>query len=65
MVGDYKKFLNIIKNLELYLIEFKKDKSIKTKNYLNNYIVKEDIYCFIIVITHNKYTFFTNNKKRG
>lgn len=62
MVGDYKKFLNIIKNLESYLIEFKKDKSIKTKNYLNNCIVKEDIYCFIIVIIYNKYTFFTNNK---
>lgn len=45
-----------------YLVEFKKDKLIKTKNYLDNYIVKKDVYYFIIVITYNKYIFFANNR---
>lgn len=33
-----------MKNLELYLVKFKKDKSIKIKNYLNNYVVNKNIY---------------------
>lgn len=57
MVKDYQKILKIKKNLESYLVKFKKDRSIKTKNYLNNYAVGSIIYQLIIV-----YIFFTNNR---
>lgn len=62
IVEDYDKFLNIIKNLKLYLIEFEEDRLIKTKNYLDNYTVGRDIHCSVIVITHNKYIFSANNR---
>ena len=62
MVKNYDKFLNTMKNLKLYLIEFEEDRSIKTKNYSDDYIVEGNIHCFVIVITYNKYTFSTNNE---
>lgn len=34
----------MIKDLKPYLVEFKKDKSIKAKSYLNNYIMKSNFY---------------------
>ena len=61
MVEDYKKFLSIKKNQKPYLIEFEEDKLIKTKKYLSDYIVEEDKYNLIIIITYNKYIFFANN----
>lgn len=36
MVKDKKQFLKIIKEFELYLVEFKKDNKIKAKNYPSN-----------------------------
>lgn len=62
IIKDCEKFLNIIKNLKLYLIEFKEDKSIKTNNYLDDCIIRRNIYCFIIIIISDEYIFFTNNE---
>lgn len=61
MVEDYKKILSIMKDLKPYLVEFKEDRSIMTKNYLDDCTIKRDIRYSIIVITHNKYTFSVNN----
>lgn len=33
----------MMKNSKLYLVEFKKNIPIKVKNYLNNYIIKNNI----------------------
>lgn len=52
----------MIKNLELYLIGFEKNRLRKNKNYINNYLFKNNICWFIIVITYNHYIFFANNK---
>lgn len=46
-----------MKDLELYLVEFEEDKSIKTKNYLDNYAIANNICQLIIVITNDKYIF--------
>lgn len=62
MVEDHKKFLNTIKNLEPYLVEFEKKGLIKTKKYLDDYTLGENKRRLIIVINHNEYTFFANNK---
>lgn len=62
MVKDYKKFLSIIRNLDMYLVEFEEDGLMKTKKYPNNYVMREDKYYFIIIITHNKYIFFQNDR---
>lgn len=61
MIEDHKKFLNTIKNLELYLVKFEKDRLIKTKKYIDDCIVERDKCYLIIVITYNKYTFFAND----
>lgn len=42
MVEDCQNFLIIMKNLELYLVEFKEDRSIKTKNYWDNCAVGDN-----------------------
>lgn len=59
---DCEKFLNTIKSLKLYLIEFQKYESIKTEFFCDNCIIKKDIYDLIIIIIYNKYTFFASNK---
>lgn len=56
IVKDCKKFL------KLYLIKFEKDESMKTKKYLDDYIVGKDKYYPIIIITYNKCIFFVNNR---
>lgn len=43
MIEDCQKFLKIMKNLESYLVEFKKDRSMRTKNYLDNCTVGSNI----------------------
>lgn len=62
MVENYKKIWSIKKDLGLYLIGFDKNKSIKTKKYLDNYTIGEDKHWLLIVIIYNKYLFSTNNK---
>lgn len=57
-----KKVWSTIKNLELYLIEFKEEKLVKTKEYLNDGVVERNKYYFVIVITYNKYIFFINDR---
>ena len=61
VVEDCQKFLRIMKDLELYLVEFKKDGSMKTKNYPDNCVIGANIRQPIIVITYNEYTFSAND----
>ena len=61
MVEDYRKFLNTIKDLKPYFIEFKEDGSMKIPKYLDNCIVGRDKCCLVIVITYNECTFLANN----
>ncbi len=63
IIENCKKFLNIIKNLGPYLVKFEENRLLKTKKYLDNYIIGRDKHCFIIVIIYNKYIFsITNNR---
>lgn len=48
-------FLKIIKDLELYLIEFEKDDIIKAKNYPLNCKLENNKYQLIIIIIYNEY----------
>ena len=61
MIKDREKFLNTMKDLELYLVEFEEDGSMKVKNYPDNCVVGGDVRRPDIVITHNKCTFSTND----
>ena len=61
VVDNCEKFLNTMKDLEPYLVEFEEDGSIKIKNYPDNCAIRGDIHCFVIVITHDKCTFSANN----
>lgn len=54
-------FLKIIKEFELYLIEFRENNTIKVKNYFLNCKLKNDKHWLIIVYTYNKYMFWLNN----
>lgn len=62
MVEDCQKFLKIMKNLKLYLIKFEEDRSMKTKNYLDNCTIGNNICQLVIIITYDKYIFFINNE---
>lgn len=62
MIEDCNKFLYTMKDLESYLIEFEKDRSIKTKKFPDNCTIKGDKYCLVIVITYNECIFFANNE---
>lgn len=44
VIKDCQKFLKIIKTLKPYLIKFKNNKFIKTRNYSNNCAVGGNIY---------------------
>lgn len=61
MVKNREQFLKTIKELELYLVEFEKNGTMKTKNYPSICKIKVDKCQPIIVITYNKYTFLSNN----
>lgn len=56
-------FLKTILDLKSCLVEFDSKIYIKNKMYPNDYQVKDMNHQPIIVIIHNKYEFFTNNKK--
>lgn len=62
VVEDCKIFLNKIKNLKPYIIEFNKDGTIKPKIYPWNCTVEGNNWQPIIMITHNECIFFANNK---
>lgn len=57
-------FLIKIKELKLYIIKFNKNGVIKVKDYPVDYAVRGEKCCSIIVITHDKCIFFTNNGVR-
>lgn len=59
---DCKNFFIQIEKFKPYVLELKKDGIMKPKIYLFNCIVKKNERLFIIVITYNKYIFFTNNR---
>lgn len=62
VVEDCKKFLKKIEELKPYLVEFNKDDIIKEKDYSVNFIVNSYNIRPVIIITHDEYTFFPNNK---
>ena len=62
VVEDQNCFLIKIEKLKLYIVEFSKNSVIKAKDYLVNFVVKGKKYCLIIIIIHNKYTFFANSR---
>lgn len=61
VIEDCVNYLKFMKDLNPYMVEFEENKIIKTKVYLNNYIVEDQKWRPIIVITYDKYTFFANN----
>lgn len=61
LIEDIKKFLNKIKNLKPYLIEFNKNDTIKDRIYVLNCIIVDEDYQLVIITTYNKYIFLINN----
>lgn len=61
MIEYKKEFLDIMKVLLSYLIEFNKKKSILLKKYLKNYVVGGLNQRLIMRIIYNKNTFSVNN----
>lgn len=51
-----------MEELKLYIIEFEEKNTMKPKIYPSNYVVKNNDWQLIIVITHNEYIFSANNK---
>lgn len=62
VIGDYKVFLNKIEELKSYIVEFNKSDVIEPKIYLIDYIIEDNNWQPIIIITYNKYTFSANNR---
>ena len=61
MIKYRKSFVDKMKSLFLYLVEFFKDGSMLSKEYLNHCIVGNQNQRLIIIIIYNKSTFFINN----
>lgn len=51
-----------MEKLKLYIIEFKKDGTMKLKVYFSNYIIKGKNEQPIIIITYNECILFINNR---
>lgn len=62
IMKDHKNFFIKIEKFKPYMIEFEKNKIIKSNVYLSDYAIKRDEYQLIIIITNNKYIFFANNE---
>ena len=62
IVEDQKTFLNKMEELKLYIVESDKNGAMKTQAYSSNCAVGGNYWQPIIVITHNKCTFSTNDK---
>ena len=60
-IKDQNCFLTKIEKLKPYIIGFNKDNIIKSKDYPVYYTVGGEKRRPIIVITHDEYTFFTND----
>ena len=61
MVEDREQILKTMKELELYLVEFEEDGTMKVKNYPSDYKKKGNECRAIIVIIYNKSTFLSND----
>lgn len=61
IVDNCANLLKKIEELKSYMIEFFEDDVMKLKVYLSDYVVEGENCQLIIIITHNKYTFFANN----
>ena len=61
VVEDCKWFMKMIKEMELYLVEFRENDTIKDKNYSLDCAVGGENRRSIIVITHDECTFLANN----
>lgn len=60
---EYQKiFFYEIKLLPSYFIEFFKDDTISSKEYISDYVIRKPEKRLIIMITHDKNTFFANNR---
>lgn len=64
VVKDRNNFLEMMKDLKPFMVEFESDGSMKPKEYLPNCAVGGDERRPIIVITHNECTFSANDGKR-
>lgn len=62
IIKNHKKYLKKIKELKLYLVKFNENNTIKEKNYLANCTVGGNNYQPVIIITHDRYTFFANDR---
>ena len=62
VMQDCKNFFKRLKELKLYMVEFEEDSTMKLKIYPSDCTVRGDKWCSIIVITYDKYIFFTNNR---
>lgn len=60
VVKDWQIFLKIIKKLKSYLVEFEKNGFMKTKDYTDDCAVVNNKRQLIIIITHYNCTFFAN-----
>ena len=58
---DYKRFLNKMKDLKPYLIEFNKNGTMKDKTYSLDCIVRNENCQQIMIITHDECTFLAND----
>lgn len=61
-IEDCMIFLNKIKELKFYIMEFDEIYAIKPKIYPLDYAVSGNHWQSIIIITHNKYIFSINNR---
>lgn len=59
---NWKNFLEKIKELKPYIIKFEDNDAIKPKVYLAHWIIEENNWQSIIIITYDKCTFFANDR---
>lgn len=62
IMSNSKNFLINIKKLKLYMMGFKKDDIIRPNTYFFNYVITKNERQANIVITHDKYIFYINNR---
>lgn len=61
IVEDCEVFSNKMKELKPYIVKFDENNIMKPKTYPPNYIVGDNYWQSIFVITYNIYIFSTNN----
>lgn len=61
IVEDHLNILKEMKELKLYIVEYNKNGTIKLKTYFPDCTIDGENKQLIIMITHDKYSFFANN----